>query len=132
MYIYTIKTNEMHFIFVIPVVFYAKLGERVGLSKHDCRSTVFIVFIIMTTCCQTKILHLNVCSTCRTTWSKSRKRPERYKTSRTEGKVPSKTDTYTGTTIQSYQRTNTADPTRNSVASPCYMPTSNSNPCIFT
>jgi len=32
---------------------------------------------------------------------------------------------YTGTSVQSYQRTNTEDPTRNSAASPCFLPTSN-------
>jgi hypothetical protein len=116
-YLYnTNQRNTLHFLHPRRVL--CKTGERVGLSKHNCRSTVFIGLIMMT-CCQAKILHLNVCSTCRTTWSKSCKRPERYKTSRTEENAPSKTNTYTGTPIQSYQRTKREDPTRNCVTSPC-------------
>jgi hypothetical protein len=45
-----------------------------------------------------------------------------YKTSRTEEKAPSKTETYTGTSVQSHQRTNTEDPTRNFATSPCFVP----------
>jgi hypothetical protein len=52
-------------------------------------------------------------------------KPEHYKTSRTEEKAPSKTKTYTGTSVQLYQHTNTEDPTKNSAASPCFVPTSN-------